>query len=228
VSIADETEGAEGAERARICGFLAGVFCSAPTAESARSLSRMALASGIGCPDGLSLADLDRDFTDLFVVPNPRYVAPYESVYRDSRLLPLEPGQDATPQTIGRLLMGESTAAMRQCFLEAGVLPSQDLPDHFGNELQLLSHLCVEEDQRPGRQASGRALRTKVLNEHLLKWIGPLRQKVSENERVGFYSAALDLVGVVLRSDPLCAIPARPGHFPEDSGAGDLGRLRRA
>ena len=208
MSLSDETDGAE---LARIYGFLAGVFCSAPTAESAHDLSRMALMSGIGCPEGPSLADLDRDFMELFVIPNPRYVAPYESVYRDSWPLPLEAGQDATQKTVGRLLMGESTAAMRQYFLDAGVLPSQDLPDHVGNELRLLSHLCVDEDQASGRPGDRRELRARVLNEHLLNWVGPLRQKVSENERVGLYSAALDLVEVVLRSDPLRAIPAGLG-----------------
>jgi len=228
VSIADETEGAEGAERARIYGFLAGVFFSTPTEESARDLSRMTLTLGIACPDGPTLAELDRDFMDLFVVPNPRYVAPYESAYRDSWLLPLEPGQGTTPQTIGRLLMGESTAAMRQCFLDAGVLPSQDLPDHFGNELRLMSHLCIDEDQGSGHQESRRELRTKVLNEHLLKWIGPLRQSVLENERVGFYSAALEVVEAVLRDDPLCAIPAGPGSFTGGSGVGDHAFLRPA
>lgn len=223
--VADETDGAE---LARIYGFLAGVFSSAPTAESARDLSRTARTLGIGFPDEPSLADLDRDFLELFVIPNPRYVAPYESVYRDAWLLPLESGPDATSQTVGRLLMGESTAAMRTCFLEAGVLPSQDLPDHFGNELRLLSHLCAADDPGSGRQEIRQELRIKVLNEHLLKWLGPLRQKVSENERVGFYSAALDLVGVVLRSDPLCTRPAGPGSSPEGSGVGDHAFLRPA
>ena len=37
---------------------------------------------------GLSLDELDREYMELFVIPGPRYVAPYESVFRDRWILP--------------------------------------------------------------------------------------------------------------------------------------------
>jgi TorA maturation chaperone TorD len=40
-----------------------------------------------------------------------------------------------------------------------------------------------------------------VRDDHLLQWIGQLRQKVSENESLEFYSAALDLAVVILKND---------------------------
>lgn len=188
-------------ERGRIYGFLAGVFGSVPTAERAHAVSQMALALGIPCPDGQPLDPLQREFMDLFVVPNPLYVTPYESAYRDRCLFPLGQGKDATEQVAGRLLMGESTLAVRQCFLDAGTLPLQDLPDHIGNELRLMAHLWASEAGDSGGHGSRRELRAKVRDEHLLKWIGELRQKVSENERIGHYSAALDLTEMILQSD---------------------------
>ena len=98
--------------------------------------------------------------------------------------------------------MGESTLAVRQYFLDAGVLPSQDLPDHFSNELRLMSHLwsCEAQESRGG---NGRLaeIRSKLRDDHLLKWLGELRDKVSKQDRSGFYSAALRVVELVLEND---------------------------
>ena len=69
--------------RARLYGFLAGVFCSPPTEESRRAVFDMATVLDIDRPRELAVGELEREFMDLLVVPNPRYVAPYESVYRD-------------------------------------------------------------------------------------------------------------------------------------------------
>ena len=139
---------------------------------------------------------------DLFVVPNSRYVAPYESAYRDHWLLPEHPGKDGSPQVLKRLLMGESTLAVRRCFLEAGVEPIEDLPDHISNELRLMAHLWSGEAQE-ARGGNGRLeeLKSELRDEHLLKWVGELRSKVSEHDRLGFYSAALHVVERVLEND---------------------------
>ena len=188
-------------ERVRIYGFLAEVFHSTPTAESLRAVSQMALALGISCPAAPPLGELNREYMDLFVVPNPRYVAPYESAYRDRWLIASGQGADAAEKAVGRLLMGESTLAMQQCFQDARVLPLQDLPDHLANELRLMSHLWTQEANPSDGHGSLEGLRAKVRNEHLLKWIGQLRQKVVEHERMGFYSAALDLVEAMLQHD---------------------------
>ncbi len=194
------------AERGRIYGFLAGVFCSAPTAESAHAVSQMALTLGISCPVGLSLGELEREFMDLFVVPNPRYVAPYESVYRDRWLLEpasmTAPGTGAAPLTMERLLMGESTMAVRQAYLHAGVLPEEELPDHIANELRFMAHLWTREAEAPaGKAPTWVGLRESFRREHLLKWIGKLREKVAENDRLGYYRAALQVAEVVLQED---------------------------
>lgn len=193
------------AERVRVYGFLAGVFCSAPTAESVRAVSRMALALGTSCPDGLALNELEREFMDLFVVPNPRYVAPYESVYRDRWLLEpasgAEPGKGPAPLVMERLLMGESTMAVRQAYLQMGVLPEEDLPDHIANELRFMAHLWAREAEAGGAEPGLADLRQRFREEHLLKWIGQLREKVAEREHLGYYNVALEVAEAVLRDD---------------------------
>ena len=193
------------AERVRIYGFLAGVFCSAPTAESVRAVSQIALTLGISCPEGLSLSELEREFMDLFVVPNPRYVAPYESVFRDRWLLEpasvTESGKEPAPLVMERLLMGESTMAVRQAYLQAGVLPEEDLPDHIANELRFMAHLWAREAEADGEAPGLADLRQRFREEHLLQWIGQLREKVAERERLGYYRVALEVAEAVLQGD---------------------------
>jgi TorA maturation chaperone TorD len=188
-------------DRVRVYGLLAEAFCSAPTEESAREVAQVAEDLGIPCPHGLPLGEIQREFMDVFVVPNPRYVAPYESVYRDQWLIP--PASDAdAPQTVRRLLMGESTLAVRQSFVEAGVVPSQDLPDHIGNELRLVAHLWHVEACAGARDAAEAVrLRERFVAGHLLQWIGELGDKVAESSGSGFYRAAIEAAHALLRAE---------------------------
>lgn len=192
--------------RVRICGFLAGVFCSVPTVESVHAVLQMALALGLSCPEGLSVSELEREFMDLFVIPNPRYVAPYESVYRDQwtfdPALGAEPGQGPAPLIMERLLMGESTMAVRQAYLEAGVLPEKDLPDHIANELRFMAYLWAREAEAHGDEARAWAeLRNEFRQAHLLKWISPLRERVAECGQSGYYRVALQVAEALLQND---------------------------
>jgi putative dimethyl sulfoxide reductase chaperone len=194
------------AERVGIYGFLAGVFCSTPTPKSVRVISETASALGISCPEGVSLRHLEREFMDLFVVPNPRYVAPYESVYRDRWLLDSNagtaPGMKAAPLVMERLLMGESTVAVRQAYLQVGILPEEELPDHIANELRFMAHLWARQaDATASDESTWVERRERFRREHLLQWIGRLREKVAESDRLGYYRAALEVAEAVLRDD---------------------------
>lgn len=44
-------------------------------------------------------------------------------------------------------------------------------------------------------------LRARFRRQHLLEWISQLRDKVIENERVGYYSTALRIAEAVLQDD---------------------------
>jgi TorA maturation chaperone TorD len=189
--------------QAEIYCFLARAFCSHPTDESVRTLGALAAELGISCPGDLSLSELDREYMELFVVPGPRYVAPYESVFRDHWLLPpvLKRGSNPreTGETIKGLLMGESTLAVRAFYLEAGLWPEEDLPDHISNELRFLAHLCEKEAEAPASEARALAeTRERFWREHLSKWIVELRQKVGERDRLGYYHAVLQASEAVL------------------------------
>lgn len=185
--------------RARAYDLLAAVFGSAPTEESTGALASLAQAFGITCPDHLSLAEVRRDFMDLFVVPNPRYVAPYESVYRDDRQ---NPGANGNAPRSAGLLMGNSTLAVRQAFMDAGVRPLRDLPDHIANELRLISHLWHVEACGHSEQALEAARqRGHFVAEHLLCWIGELREKIAHSSETGFYRAALEAAEALLDAE---------------------------
>jgi TorA maturation chaperone TorD len=193
----------EAQAKAKIFGFLAGVFRSHPTEDSVRALREMAAELGVACPDGFPIGELDQEYMDLFVVPTSRYVAPYESVFRDEWPLPAGLRRGSNPAetggTVKGLLMGESTLAVRDCYLRSGLLPDEDLPDHISNELYFLAHLCEREAEAPSSEARALAeTRERFQQEHVAKWIGELREKVGERDRLGYYRAALEVAEAVL------------------------------
>jgi putative dimethyl sulfoxide reductase chaperone len=186
-------------DRARTYDLLAVTFASVPTEESIGAVYTLAQALGISYPDGISLSAIEREFTNLLVVPNPRYVAPYESAYRDR---PTPSGQDANRGTIRGLLMGDSTLAVRQAFVDAGVLPVRDLPDHLANELRLVGHLWHVEACGSSEQAA-EAARQRVLfvNEHLLRWIEDVGVRIAQSSETGFYRAAVKAARALLDAE---------------------------
>lgn len=187
-------------DRALAYDLLAAVLGSAPTAESVSALSYVARAFGIYCPDDLALREVQREFMDLLIVPNPRYAAPYESAYRDGRLA----GANGIGPRSAGLLMGDSTLAVRQAFVDAGVLPVQDLPDHIANELRLVSHLWHVEACGDSEQAAEAARQREVfVAEHVTRWIGELAGRIAQNSATGFYRAAIETVRALL--DGECA-----------------------
>lgn len=187
-------------------GFLAGVLSLPPTRESVQALRQVAESLGIWCPETFSLSDLEREYMVLFVVPNSRYVAPYESVFRDEWSLPLILRPGSNPGEIGStkikgLLMGDSTLEVRRAYLQAGVLPEDDLPDHIANELRFMAHLWAREAESDEGSPALTDLRQRFREEHLLKWIGPLRERVAERDRLGYYRVALQVAEKVLQED---------------------------
>lgn len=191
--------------RQNIYAFLANVLTSRPTADTVGRVRQMAEVLGIPCPDAWPIGDLEQEYVDLFVVPNPRYVAPYESVYRDAWLLPVAPDPEspfaARSRMIKGLVMGESTAAVRECYREAGLAPSEELPDHIANELRFMAYLWERETQTPQERGRYATLRARFRDEHLLKWVGLLQARLRESERLAYYSLVLQVVETVLQDE---------------------------
>jgi TorA maturation chaperone TorD len=190
---------------AELYGFVAMVLSSHPTQESVTALRRLAAEMGTGRFDAVATAELDREYMELFVVPNPRYVAPYESVFRDRWRLPgtlpprSSPAEGGEPVT--GLLMGESTVDVRRTYARAGVLPDEDLPDHIGNELRFIAYTWAAEAARPEDAVGWAETRERFRRDHVLQWIGRLREQVAERERLGYYGTALRTAEALLHED---------------------------
>lgn len=200
--------------RARVYAFLAEVFDSHPDPQSASALRSLATELGLPFPDPLPADDLDREYMELFVVPNPRYVAPYESVFRDEWDLPA-PRRGSNPSESGQkikgLLMGESTVKVHHYFLRANIVPAHGLPDHISNELRLLAYLSEREAVAGSEEAEALAqMQALFQREHLLQWIGQLRERIEQRERLGYYSAAVRIVESLLveRAEPVASPPS--------------------
>ncbi len=215
----------EAQARAGVYAFLAEVFDSHPTQDALNALRRLAEELAVPFPSSLPPGELDCEYMELFVVPNPRYVAPYESVFLDEWELPaaLKRGSDPseTGQKIKGLLMGESTLKVREYYLRAGILPDRGLPDHISNELRLLAYLS----QREAAAADGEAgelveIQAQFQRGHLLKWISQLRERIEQRERLGYYSAAVRIAEAVLpeEADTMVDKPVLTSPAPRPSG----------
>ena len=190
-------DAAEARARASVYVFLASLFHSLPTEDSVRAVREMAGGLQIEDPGPFVLKDLEREYMDLFVVPNPRYVAPYESVFRDSWSNPVEGGAP-----IKGLLMGDSSLAVRRCYDEAGVAPEDELPDHVATELQFMAWLwALQAEPESSDVAAIAELRSRFRDNHVARWIADLRGRVAERDRLGFYAAALRVTEAVIEGD---------------------------
>ncbi len=141
---------------------------------------------------------LDQEFQDLFMVPLGRYVTPYEAVYRDER--------EAGDTRVRGLLMGPSTLAVKQLYREAGAAISEDfkdLPDHVGLELACMEFLCNAEAQAWDREEIGeihrvRGFQKRLLQEHLMRWVPALCERVRERAAGPFYRGIASLMEAYL------------------------------
>jgi TorA maturation chaperone TorD len=172
-----------------------GTLADLSSGRTAESLRRYAL-SYTG-----DLSGLQQEFHDLFTVPLGRYVTPYESVYRDECVI----GEER----VRGLLMGPSTLAVLQTYRENGFTPSpqgSELPDHVGVELSFMSILCRREHEarEVGDDAMAARLRERerrFLEDHLLRWVPHLRQRITANSLSEFYRGVAGLTEDFLIAD---------------------------
>lgn len=128
-------------------------------------------------------------FMDLFKVPGQRYVAPYESVYMDSR--------EIDGRSVGGLLVGRSCVDARRWYqlAAADIIPNfKELDDHIGVELGFMSHLCGKETSFFSEGKSALLRRTweierDFLASHVVSWAGILRDKVLEKSDHPYFRA---------------------------------------
>lgn len=191
--------------KGRLYGFLSSLFLLGPSDDQVRRLTEILQILQLPPLSTCSLDDLKREYYYLFVVPNPRYVRPYESVYRDSIRIEFvgstELGTPSTTKRIKGLLMGESTRDVARYYREAGFYPSTELPDHVGNELFFLGYLVDKSRASFGQEAAklGR-LYDEFRSEHPLRWFGKLKGRVNKEDATGYYRSAISVTDALLRS----------------------------
>ncbi len=202
----------EARTRAYFYACLARAFGSPPTEESVQAVREIAAELRIAGVADWSLLDLKHEYMDLFVIPNPRFVPPYEAAFSEAP----EP-----PPCRRKPLEGESALAVGGFYLETGMPLQQEPPDHIANELAFLAHAWSREAQAPPIEAEGwRQTRKEFRREHLLPWLGRLTQTVSGHDRLGYYRVALQAAETLLRSEEeseaVCTPDGAEEHQPPD------------
>ena len=137
--------------------------------------------------------DARQEFMNLFRVPGGQYVAPYESVYRDTR--------DIGGQKVKGLLMGRSAIDVRKWYRLAAIEPADDyndLPDHICLELSYLEHLCGKEREFGSLGDSPKLTRAREMQRdflagHVVTWVPILRDKILEKSQNDYFRALGDV-----------------------------------
>jgi putative dimethyl sulfoxide reductase chaperone len=129
--------------------------------------------------DGEVYSALHWDYTRLFIGPYELPAPPWESAYLNKE----------------RLLFQEETLKVRQFYLKYSFLPVEfghEADDHLGLELDFmfrLNELALEAMGRENHEEVLQLLNDQklFLEEHLLKWVPQLADKVVENANTDFY-----------------------------------------
>ena len=189
--------------RADMYAFLSSLFLSEPEEGQVKGLREIFRILKMPHLNSFTLEELKREYFDLFVIPNPRYVRPYESVFMDR--IPIEfagiPEQGVPPATkyIKGLLMGESARGVIKFYQQEGVYPERELPDHIGNELSFLAYLVIRESESSGDETIRfRKLQEDFKKRHVLRWIGRLGKIVAKHDKIGYYKNAVSVTHILL------------------------------
>jgi TorA maturation chaperone TorD len=172
--------------------FLSSVFLKPPTTDIIKMLTELTnspafssfeskqtadFLSRMGIINNEALKNLVHEYHDLFKVPLSKYVAPYESVYRDGHL------------------NGQSAIDVKKIYHRLGFqIPREyhELPDYIGIELAFMAILCKEE-HKAWKEKNVKLARSlweieeKFLNEHITCWLSKLCNTICEKTKDNFY-----------------------------------------
>lgn len=185
--------------------FLSSVFLSEPDNKQVEGLREVITIMKRPPLKPFTFDELKRAYFNLFVIPNPCYTKPYESVFMDK--IPVEfignPEQGIRPGTkyIKGLLMGKSAHDVIKFYKQEGFYPERELPDHIGNELAFLAYLYIKESESPdGSAIRFRKLQEDFKKQHVLRWIGRLEKIVARNDKTGYYENAVAITHTLLKA----------------------------
>lgn len=189
--------------KADIYAFLSSIFLTEPTEGQVSRFKEVSEILKTPFPDSFSIDELKREYFDLFMIPNPRYVKPYESVYRDRIAIEFvgNPELGVPPRTryIRGLLFQKSAQEVSKFYRQEGIYPEKELPDHIGNELSFMAYLALKESEAPVKEAEKfKKLQEDFKKKHLLKWVNRLEKKISKYDRLGYYKNAVLITKIML------------------------------
>lgn len=192
--------------RGNVYRFLANLFLEEPSPALLEKFSDEPFLSSLSdifgknsgidlMKDARDMADLELDFSNLFIVPNEKYLKPYESVYLDERTV-------GTKVASG-LVSGESSLAVKRSYKEAGAkINVKELPDHIGLELEFLHFLCTSENWDNKEEALRYiGLEKRFLKEHLLKWVDEFCDNMAGNATTDFYKGLAQITKMFVLGD---------------------------
>lgn len=212
--------------RSAVYGFFSQAFLRGPSPQFLIALISDAGAANLGdvFPDAayqqelaqvrldaregrLTLEGAVLDFEALFRVPGPRYLSPYESVYRS---------QSAG----GRgCLCGPEAVAVEKFYLREGLTPNAgftELPDHVGVEMEFMAVLCrkAAEAMKANDRAAVEEYRHQqscFFTEHLGAWVRLLAQRLASQAQTGLYRFLGNFLNLFLELEENL-------HFPTGEG----------
>ncbi|BCR03704.1 hypothetical protein DESUT3_07730 [Desulfuromonas versatilis] len=128
---------------------------------------------------GEDLQDLLLDYSRLFLGPFEILAKPYGSVWLEG----------------DKVLMGQSTAAVRELYREGGFDLAEDfreVPDHIAAELEFLYLLNYQVNEALSASDLGaleqiKSLRKHLLQEHLGRWVSPFTSAMEQGAQSRFY-----------------------------------------
>jgi TorA maturation chaperone TorD len=131
----------------------------------------------------LTLEEAVLDFEALFRIPGPRYLSPYESVYRSQ-----------AARGWGSLC-GPETAAVERLYLKEGLGPNAgftELPDHVGVELEFMAYLCRKtlDAMQAGDAATAQEYQHQqycFFMEHVGPWVRLLAERLASQAQTSLY-----------------------------------------
>jgi len=170
--------------------------------ESARIL--LGAESEELCRDLANEADVERlaiEHAALFVVPGPQQTFPFETSYRERRVV----GEESRP---GRML-GYTAVQVQRAYLEWGLptdLDTDEVPDHAGVELRFMALLAAAE--RLTRNYADTRYRAAILRaeadflrSHILEWFPQWLACVHQRARWPFYKSLATMLRRFLEAE---------------------------
>ncbi|MGG0720005.1 molecular chaperone TorD family protein [Robertmurraya massiliosenegalensis] len=134
------------------------------------------------------------DYTKMFIGPYELPAPLWESAYLNEE----------------RLLFQKETLMVRQAYLKYCFLPAQfgkEADDHLGYELDFLYQLNeltmkkIEEEEFPTEMIIDQI---RFIEEHLLKWVPILREKIVQHAQFDFYKGMVKILQGFLEIDKVC------------------------